>query len=526
MAGPEELAQVVESLSDLRIDHAVVIDFQHLADMTTAMGGVDVVQPEAVTDPRNGFTWEKGPLHLEGDMAVAYVRQRYGMPRGDFDRIQRQQNVLRAMLDKVASAGTLSNPVRITNLVTQLASFVAVDAGFTPSEMRSLAISSRGIRPANMRFVTVPVTGTPTIDGASVVTLDLDETGTSSTRSRRTGSRTGTRRTPRASTSCHPPVRCASPSALSGRSTPPGPHWPLRCPRPRMRMRGHGAGPEGALVVRRAVNRLSAGLVAGALAVAAVALATIAPAYADDPVPGAHDRPVTRCSPTRATAATTCRTTTSTSTVDVTVSSTNNAAATTTFPATTTTITAATTGAPLSSYSPRLPGVGDHAGRRNPERRHGHGQRRAGHLLPHREHHDSSAVTDNHKLIVTPATPVDGAVHDRRRPTTAHPCGHADTDGSSEGWNNTTDGATFLNQPVGSMTVFPNNNTPRDKATYTFTIDVPSVLGTSNASVGGNLHASAVASNGELRVEDAQRRRLAHHVGVEPDRADGSASCR
>jgi hypothetical protein len=42
--------------------------------------------------------------------------------------------------------------------------------------MRSLAISSRGIRPATMRFVTVPVTGTPTIDGASVVTLDLAKT--------------------------------------------------------------------------------------------------------------------------------------------------------------------------------------------------------------------------------------------------------------------------------------------------------------------------------------------------------------
>ena len=42
--------------------------------------------------------------------------------------------------------------------------------------MRSLAISSRGIRPATMRFVTVPVTGTPTIDGASVVTLDLEKT--------------------------------------------------------------------------------------------------------------------------------------------------------------------------------------------------------------------------------------------------------------------------------------------------------------------------------------------------------------
>jgi LCP family protein required for cell wall assembly len=174
--GPEELAEVVESLSDIHIDHAVVIDFQHLADMTTAMGGIDVVVPESVTDPRNGYTWEKGPMHLEGDLAVWYVRQRYGMPRGDFDRIQRQQNVLRAMLDKVASAGTLANPIRVTRLVTELSSFVAVDDGFTPAEMRSLAISSRGIRPSNMRFVTVPVTGTPTIDGASVVTLDLDRT--------------------------------------------------------------------------------------------------------------------------------------------------------------------------------------------------------------------------------------------------------------------------------------------------------------------------------------------------------------
>jgi LCP family protein required for cell wall assembly len=174
--GPAELAEVVESLGHLRIDHAVVIDFEHLAGMTSAMGGVDVYQPEDVTDPRNGYTWQKGPLHLEGDQAVWYVRQRYGMPRGDFDRIQRQQNVLRAMLDKVASAGTLANPFRITRLVTELASFVAVDDGFTSSEMRSLAVSSRNIRPANMRFVTVPVTGTPTIDGASVVTLDLDQT--------------------------------------------------------------------------------------------------------------------------------------------------------------------------------------------------------------------------------------------------------------------------------------------------------------------------------------------------------------
>jgi anionic cell wall polymer biosynthesis LytR-Cps2A-Psr (LCP) family protein len=144
--------------------------------MSTAMGGVDVIVPETVTDPQSGITWEKGPVHLEGERAVHYVRQRYALPRGDFDRIQRQQNVLRAMLDKIVSAGTLANPLRVTRLVTTLSSFVAVDDGFTPAAMRSLALSSRGIRPSNMRFVTVPVTGTPTIDGASVVTLDMEKT--------------------------------------------------------------------------------------------------------------------------------------------------------------------------------------------------------------------------------------------------------------------------------------------------------------------------------------------------------------
>ena len=46
------------------------------------------------------------------------------------------------------------------------------------------------------------------------------------------------------------------------------------------------------------------------------------------------------------------------------------------------------------------------------------------------------------------------------------------------------DGATFVNQPVGAMTLFPNNNTPRDKATYTFTVDAPTMSGTSNYSPG------------------------------------------
>jgi aminopeptidase N len=59
-----------------------------------------------------------------------------------------------------------------------------------------------------------------------------------------------------------------------------------------------------------------------------------------------------------------------------------------------------------------------------------------------------------------------------------------DPDGSPDGWISTSDGATVLSEPIGSMTWFPNNDTPSDKATYAITVTAPS--------------AKTVASNGRL----------------------------
>lgn len=96
------------------------------------------------------------------------------------------------------------------------------------------------------------------------------------------------------------------------------------------------------------------------------------------------------------------------------------------------------------------------------------------------------------KLIVTPTTPVEGEFTTK---VTYHgvPSRHVDADGSFEGWNATADGATFLGQPVGAMAGYPHNNTPADKATYTFSLDVPSTI-TSATGAGP----AAAVSNGEL----------------------------
>jgi aminopeptidase N len=90
----------------------------------------------------------------------------------------------------------------------------------------------------------------------------------------------------------------------------------------------------------------------------------------------------------------------------------------------------------------------------------------------------------DHKLVVTPARPVSGtfrtAVRYHGKPVT-----HIDADGSKDGWVATSDGATVVSEPVGAMTWFPNNNTPRDKATFAMRVTAPSSL--------------AVAANGDLR---------------------------
>ncbi len=88
------------------------------------------------------------------------------------------------------------------------------------------------------------------------------------------------------------------------------------------------------------------------------------------------------------------------------------------------------------------------------------------------------------KLVVTPARPVGGrfttVVRYGGRPVT-----HIDPDGAEDGWVPTDDGgATVVSEPVGAMTWFPNNNTPRDKATFTVKVSAPKGF--------------AIAGNGDL----------------------------
>ena len=171
--GPQLAAETVEDLTGVYLDHIVIVSFQGFVGITEVIGGVDVYVAETVHDSASGKTWEEGEHHIEGEEALLYVRQRCGLDEGDFDRVQRQQNFLRAVLAKVASTGTLANPYRVAQLLGELDELLAVDDGFTNGEMRDLATSSRGLRADDVAFATAPYLGTGTSPtGASIVLLD------------------------------------------------------------------------------------------------------------------------------------------------------------------------------------------------------------------------------------------------------------------------------------------------------------------------------------------------------------------
>lgn len=161
--GPLGTISTVEHLTNLRMKHLAIIDWAGFRALSTAVGGVPVTIPRAFYDPKQKIQWEAGPQVLEGKRALAYVRTRYGLLRGDFDRIARQQNFLRALMKKILDKGTMTNPVKLINTVSALTENLTVDAEWNAGDMRGLALSLRGTAADDVTFLTAPIAGTETI---------------------------------------------------------------------------------------------------------------------------------------------------------------------------------------------------------------------------------------------------------------------------------------------------------------------------------------------------------------------------
>ncbi|MDX6230986.1 MAG: hypothetical protein QOI76_4376 [Frankiales bacterium] len=155
--GPQLLVQTVQNLTGVRVDHYLQVDFNGFQAMVDKLGGVDVCLSQPAKDHFSGINLTAGKHHINGTVALSFVRQRHGLTNGDIDRIKRQQQFIGAMIRKVLSAGTLANPFRLNGFLNVATSSLQADEGLNFSTLRTLALRMRNIGAGNVIFATIPI---------------------------------------------------------------------------------------------------------------------------------------------------------------------------------------------------------------------------------------------------------------------------------------------------------------------------------------------------------------------------------
>jgi LCP family protein required for cell wall assembly len=171
-AGRVALIRAVEELTGVTVDHFAEVNLLGFYNLTRAIGGVDVCLKAPVDDLLSGARFAAGPRTISGADALAFVRQRHGLPEGDLSRIRRQQVFLAAVAAKILSEGTLTDPAKLRGLIKAAHESVVLDQGW---DLLEFARQASGIAAGNVAFDTVPTQGVETNGRGSVVRVDPDQ---------------------------------------------------------------------------------------------------------------------------------------------------------------------------------------------------------------------------------------------------------------------------------------------------------------------------------------------------------------
>ncbi|GAA1340900.1 LCP family protein [Arthrobacter roseus] len=174
LGGVPLMVQTVEGLFEVPIDHVTIIDFEGFKALTNALDGVKVDNPQAFQSAGSeGEAFPAGPQVLDGESALKFVRERKAFSDGDYTRVQNQQLFIKAIMSKFLTAETLTNPVRVNNVVSEMSPYLTVSDSFGAVAAGKLAFSLKNVRTSNVDFFTLPTQGIGTsADGQSIVLLD------------------------------------------------------------------------------------------------------------------------------------------------------------------------------------------------------------------------------------------------------------------------------------------------------------------------------------------------------------------
>lgn len=172
-AGAKLTIQTIEQFTGLSINHYAAVNLAGFSALSEAVGGVEVCLNNPVQDKFSGASFPAGKQLLSGPQALAFVRQRHGLP-SDLDRIARQQAFLSSMAKTVLDAGTFTDPARLSSLIGAIQGSVVLDRGW---DVLSFAQQLRGMSSGALKFQTIPVRSLslPTPSDGDAVKVDPAE---------------------------------------------------------------------------------------------------------------------------------------------------------------------------------------------------------------------------------------------------------------------------------------------------------------------------------------------------------------
>ena len=174
--GPACSVKAVETLSNVRVDHFVQLDFDGFASMVNALGGVNVCLDKPMVDPLAKLDLPAGKQKIKGRAALALARTRHAVGDGsDIGRLGHQQVVLSSIIDQARSTNVLTQPVKLLKFVNALTKSITVDEGISSiPALTGLAKRARAVPDSGITFVTMPNGAAPGDVNRVVKTPDAD----------------------------------------------------------------------------------------------------------------------------------------------------------------------------------------------------------------------------------------------------------------------------------------------------------------------------------------------------------------
>ncbi|WP_374770555.1 LCP family protein [Streptomyces sp. NBC_01463] len=150
--------RTVEKMTGIRVDHHMVVDFNGFKSMVNAVDGVEICLKKPIDDSDAHLRLPAGRHKLNGEQALGYVRARKSIGNGsDTERMDRQQQFLGALVNKVQSNGVLLNPTRLYPVLDAATKALTTDPGLDSlKDLYDLVRGMRNVPTEKVQFLTVP----------------------------------------------------------------------------------------------------------------------------------------------------------------------------------------------------------------------------------------------------------------------------------------------------------------------------------------------------------------------------------